>query len=236
MFKKLLIFCALFLLLIVIIVSPQYIQIFKGVQAKETPSDKAFEIMSADSRTIILDLQSELDYSNHRVTGAINVAPENLEDYAAENLKDKRQTIICYCFCGGGESTARSAYTLLTELGYKKIYYTTPGAEWSFDGADESSHRIVSGEEAKEIYDNNSGTILLDVRNKDEYEENHIEGSVLIPAAELKDRLEEIPDKNTNIIVFCKAGVRSNTAYKVLQEAGYINLYDMQAIDNWIAR
>ena len=92
---------------------------------------------------------------------------------------------------------------------------------------------IITGAQAKEIIESNDAAILLDVRNPDEYEERHIEGSLNIPVSELGERLSELPDKDAVIIVFCRAGRRSARAYDILINNGYSNVLDMQTIDNW---
>jgi len=97
----------------------------------------------------------------------------------------------------------------------------------------EGESTIISGTEAREIYENNVGVILLDVRNQDEFDVHHIEGSLLIPYTELESRLSELPDKDAIIIVFCRAGRRSAIVASILVENGYTNVYDMQEITNW---
>lgn len=98
---------------------------------------------------------------------------------------------------------------------------------------DPSSTRKLTGDEAKELYNSAEDAILLDVRNQDEYDEGHIEGSVLIPVSELASRLSELPDKDALIIVFCRTGVRSAEACGILKENGYRNAFDMQRASNW---
>jgi rhodanese-related sulfurtransferase len=95
------------------------------------------------------------------------------------------------------------------------------------------SHTIISGEEAAVIYHETPGNVLLDVRSWEEYAEAHIEGSVWIPHSELEERLGELPDTETVIIVYCRAGVRSKAAAEVLIEAGFVRVYDMQSIEYW---
>ena len=92
---------------------------------------------------------------------------------------------------------------------------------------------IVTGEEAREIFETNENVILLDVRNQDEFDELHIEGSKLIPVGQLESRLHELPDKDAIIIVYCRAGRRSAEASEILISNGYKNIYDMQTIYNW---
>jgi len=96
-----------------------------------------------------------------------------------------------------------------------------------------SGFSIISGNTAKELFESNDGVILLDVRNQDEYEENHIQGSILIPVNELEERLTELTDKDAIIIVYCRSGRRSADAVDILVSSGYTNIYNMQSIDNW---
>ena len=116
----------------------------------------------------------------------------------------------------------------------------TPGAERENDdvktpepAADESGVVLITGAEARELYESNDAVILLDVRNQDEFDNYHIVGSLLIPVDELESRLSEIPDKDALIIVFCRAGRRSAIAAELLISKGYSNIHDMQGIDNW---
>ena len=203
-------------------------------------SGEAWDLVSLNSDAIVLDVRSEASYEERHVSIAINVPFERVADYAEGSIPDKDRIIICYCFCDDKGGSALSASNLLNELGYTNAFYMEPDVEWTYEGTSVTEtatgsyvHNIVSGLEAKEIYDSNSSAILLDVRTLSEYDEGHIEGSVLIPVAELADRLSELPDKDAVIIVFCKAGARSATAYGILFADGYTNVYDMQSVDNW---
>ena len=92
---------------------------------------------------------------------------------------------------------------------------------------------IISGAEAREIYESNDSAILLDVRNQDEFDEVSIPGSILIPVDELESRLSELPDKDTVIIVYCRAGRRSEIASDILAENGFTSIFNMETISNW---
>jgi len=92
---------------------------------------------------------------------------------------------------------------------------------------------IVTGEQAREIYDASGKAVLLDVRTQEEFDNQSIPGSILIPYDELETRLSELPDKNTEIIIFCRAGRRSAIAADILISNGYRKVYDMQIIGHW---
>ncbi len=90
----------------------------------------------------------------------------------------------------------------------------------------------VNSDEAKALI--KEGAILLDVRTQGEYDEKHIEGSMLIPLDSLDTSIEEkIKDKDTKIIVYCRSGRRSGIAAESLINAGYTAVYDLGAMSSW---
>ena len=65
------------------------------------------------------------------------------------------------------------------------------------------------------------GAIILDVRTTSEYEAGAIAGCKHIPLQQLSVRLSEITNENKLVITYCAAGVRSNTAAKILRKNGF---------------
>lgn len=67
-----------------------------------------------------------------------------------------------------------------------------------------------------------SGALLIDVREADEYTAGHAPGSTLIPLGQLQQRLAEIAGhKNQPVAVICRSGSRSAKAVKILEQAGF---------------
>jgi rhodanese-related sulfurtransferase len=98
-----------------------------------------------------------------------------------------------------------------------------------------AEYHKITAEEAKEILDEGGdNTVLLDVRTEEEFQENRIEGAVLLPDNEIGERaLDELPDKNARILVYCRSGVRSKKAANELVEMGYKRVYDFGGILDW---
>src|SRR5258708_25330691 len=72
------------------------------------------------------------------------------------------------------------------------------------------------------------GTVLVDVREADEWRQGHIPNAVAIPRGFLELRVEEkIPDHKTPVILQCASGTRSLLAARTLHELGYENVYNM---------
>jgi adenylyltransferase/sulfurtransferase len=75
---------------------------------------------------------------------------------------------------------------------------------------------------------NRPEVVVLDVREKDEWDEGHIPAAVFLPRGFLEVKVEKIvPDKRTPIIVYCAGGVRSALAAKSLQQLGYTDVVSM---------
>jgi sulfur-carrier protein adenylyltransferase/sulfurtransferase len=72
------------------------------------------------------------------------------------------------------------------------------------------------------------GTVLLDVREGDEWRQGHIPQAIGIPRGFLELRVEEkVPDHKTPVILQCASGTRSLLAARSLREMGYENLYNL---------
>jgi len=92
----------------------------------------------------------------------------------------------------------------------------------------------INAEEAYQMMAESDDYILLDVRTEEEYREQRIDGSVLIPNDEISIRAEaELPDKDAAILVYCRSGRRSASAAAELAALGYTNIYDFGGIQSW---
>ncbi len=70
--------------------------------------------------------------------------------------------------------------------------------------------------------------VLVDVRRPIEYARGYIKGSILIPLADIETRYKEISDRVTceckETIIYCRSGVRSVIASKLLINLGFKNV------------
>lgn len=83
----------------------------------------------------------------------------------------------------------------------------------------------ISVAELKELRANHADHLLIDVREHDEYDAGHIEGSVLIPKDTITEKIGEVaPDKNQLIVLHCAAGRRSDLCADTLLGMGYKNV------------
>ena len=98
----------------------------------------------------------------------------------------------------------------------------------------EAIYMNITAKEAKELMDTETGYIILDVRTREEYDQGHIPGAILIPDTEIRAKAEEIlTDKDRLILVYCRSGRRSKLAAEILVELGYTNIREFGGIIDW---
>src|SRR5580765_3354855 len=88
--------------------------------------------------------------------------------------------------------------------------------------AAKASVEEVDARRAQELLDGGDAPLLVDVRERDEWEQGRIPGSVLVPRGNLESRIENVaPDRSQPVVLYCAAGNRSAFAAKTLTELGY---------------
>jgi rhodanese-related sulfurtransferase/rubrerythrin len=87
---------------------------------------------------------------------------------------------------------------------------------------------IDSDEAKKFMAEHKEGAYtLLDVRQPQEYEADHIPGAKLIPLPSLKDSLSQL-DSRKPVIAYCAIGGRSFAAAQLLSGLGFEEVYNLQ--------
>ena len=88
-------------------------------------------------------------------------------------------------------------------------------------------YHSISAYDLKKAIEENEPIFMLDVRNREQFFYQHIEGSVNIPSDELLERLDEIP-MDIQTVVICNIGQASMNVIRYLQnELLYQNLINL---------
>ena len=86
----------------------------------------------------------------------------------------------------------------------------------------------VTVDDVKARLENGQRPVLLDVREREEYREGHLEGALALPRGFMEMRVEEaVPDKSAPVVAYCAGGVRSLIAARTLKEMGYADVSSM---------
>ena len=88
--------------------------------------------------------------------------------------------------------------------------------------------REVTVDETQQRLSANSGARLIDVREDNEWEKAHAAGAEHLGKGIIERDIETtVPDKSTEVILYCGGGFRSALAADVLQQMGYTNVFSM---------
>jgi rhodanese-related sulfurtransferase len=86
--------------------------------------------------------------------------------------------------------------------------------------------REVSVDDARERLER--GAVLIDVREDNEYAEGHAHGARHMGRGIIeRDIIQTVPDKDTELILYCGGGYRSALAADNLMKMGYTNVLSM---------
>ena len=95
---------------------------------------------------------------------------------------------------------------------------------------DDAKSRIreVSVAETQARLQQNGDAKLIDVREDNEWEAAHAAGATHLGKGIIERDIEtSVPDKDTELILYCGGGYRSALAADVLQKMGYTNVWSM---------
>lgn len=86
--------------------------------------------------------------------------------------------------------------------------------------------REVDTAEAAQLVQN--GSVTLDVREPEEFEQGALAGATHIPRGQLESHIENrIPNRDAPIVAYCAAGTRSAFVAKTLNDLGYTDVVSM---------
>jgi len=210
----------------------------------------AFKDAVEASGALVIDVRQPSEYEEGHIPGAINIP---LRELAANVDKIPTDTqVFVYCKSGFRAGIAISSLRLMgydNALAYKDSWlgWTEAGEEVSTDiveaevvgdpgfapelvaAVDEYLSTLPDGwgiigtpEDVQAALD--AGSVILDVRTQDEYDEGHIEGAILTPLRSIStaENMALIPT-DTQFIVHCKSGWRAAISLPVIGVLGYDN-------------
>jgi rhodanese-related sulfurtransferase len=104
---------------------------------------------------------------------------------------------------------------LLSSVTFAQQQYPTDSKTGRAIGAKETTP-----EQLRARIDKESNTLIVDVRDPEEFEKETIKGAVNIPLDQLSDKLKTIPHETT-LVFTCNTGRRSSQAVKIAEDAGF---------------
>lgn len=96
----------------------------------------------------------------------------------------------------------------------------------------------INSEEAKQMLDGDANTVVVDVRNPDEYTAGHVTNAMWIPVDQVLARINELP-KDKTLLFICAMGQRSALACEMAAAMGLNpdSLYNIEdGTPGWVQR
>ena len=187
--------------------------------------------MEKDIAQVLVDLRDPKEAEKGFIPGAVSIPANELASAKDTFPADKSAPIILYA-----KQLDEQAFKTVRGWGYKDTALLNGGIEaWIRDGGkiEKGKPSItisyipkprpgeISIDEFKSLAETEAkDKIILDVRDADEAMYGMLKGAINIPAGQIKDRLSEIP-KDKEIITYCVTGLRAESAYDDLKQAGY---------------
>ncbi len=73
---------------------------------------------------------------------------------------------------------------------------------------------------------NNGNTVVIDVRELDEFNKGHIDSAINLPLSKIKEQISSFDAyKNNQVLIVCQDGTRSATTGKIITKAGHKDVF-----------
>ena len=101
-------------------------------------------------------------------------------------------------------------------------------------GQSVSANQTMTTQELQNKLNAKENFVLLDVRTQEEYNAGYIAGAILLPYDEINAKTTIVlPDKEKEIVLYCRSGRRSAIAKKSLLDLGYQKVVDFGGVKRW---
>ena len=121
-----------------------------------------------------------------------------------------------------------------TEISYQPIYSTPEDALNTLASqAIDIFEGKIKNIEIPKLQERKDEFIIVDVREKEEFEKSHIKGAINIPTNKIDP--EDFKNKN-KYLIYCRSGNRAKSVVKNLQKQGLDNIYYMEGSINYLEK
>lgn len=175
---------------------------------------------------VVLDTRPTMDFALGHLRGSLGVGLDGRFAEQAGSVVDPHTPVV---LVAADEAEATEARLRLARIGFD----TVVGALLEVDGvlaehperARRLSRLTATGLEER-IGLLGDDLQIVDVRNPGEIEAAPLDGTIEIPLADLRSRLDDL-DRNRPIVAVCAGGARSAIAASVLEAAGFDDVSDV---------
>jgi hydroxyacylglutathione hydrolase len=196
----------------------------KTLQDALHPLELAEVLALADAGAQILDVRDAAEYAKSHLRGSINIGLGGQYATWAGTVLDRVRPIVIIAEPGREQEAALR----LGRIGFDHVKGYLKDGMGALAGRPDligATQRLSPFALAEELASGNP-PLVMDIRTPREWSAKHLIGSVNIPLAHLRERIDEVPC-NRRIAVHCAGGYRSSIAVSILRETGITDLLEL---------
>ncbi len=175
--------------------------------------------------TLICDIRRYDAFAASHIKDSINIdASDNLSIYGGSFIGQDSNVLLV----SDSGRDALKAFTILRRIGIDGCIHYVQGGIRSYLASGRATEKIdlIHSPDLKKMMDQKEAFLILDVRNKNEYESGHFHHALHIPLRFLNERIPDIP-KDKKIVIHCSSGIRSGIAASILKRKGFRDISNL---------
>jgi len=208
-------------------------------------SEELLKKITSGEKIIIIDLRDKADFELEHIIDSKNITLREIT--SADPLVDKN---IPYILVNDGmQENLLLAKEALTKKGAVAVFYLKDSfQDWKEKNnptisigdpgsfTDKTKTKYVKSDEFNGFINTEKNLLIIDLRNPENFKNEHIKGAINIPLSELEARRKEIPI-GKNIVLYDKDGLWAFQGAVKLSDLGFFNvLYLSDGFDAWQAK
>ena len=209
-------------------------KLLRGLPSPAALDPEAFA-RAVDTGARVVDARWRVQFARAHVPGSVNVELDDTFASYVGWVVPFGEPVLLVLPEPLDEALGEAA-TQLLRIGYERIAgYLAGGIEaWRRSGGPIASYPVTGLDELCRRYRSDRPPQVLDVRQRTEWDEGHIEGSRHVFVGDVPDRIHELP-RDQESWVICASGHRASTAASLLDRDGIrVRLVDGTGVNDFL--
>ena len=182
---------------------------------------KEFDRISKKENTIILDVRHQNDFVKGHVPGSVFIGLDgSFAPWVGSLIKNVHTKILIV----SPENKERETIIRLSRVGFDNV------VGFLKDGFKSWNNKInyIESINVNDIIQKNNKNLFVDVRTKNEFNNDHIDEFINSPLSELESNINMFKNNKENFYINCAGGYRSVIAISILKKYGIHNTIDIK--------